>query len=102
MIRILPSTEVGRLLGRKAARFAEAEQTVRPILDGVRKRGDKAVLEYANQFDSLNRKSVVVSSDELQAAEKQLTRPFRDAIRTASKNIRAFAKLQLPEAKSAV
>lgn len=102
MIRILPSTEVGELLRRKAARFAEAEETVRPILDAVRKRGDKALLEFANKFDHLNRKSVVVSTDELQAAEKQLSRGFREAIRTASKNIRAFAKLQLPEPKSAV
>ena len=49
MIRIVDSTQVGKLLARKAARFAEAEDTVRPILEAVRKRGDKALLEYAQK-----------------------------------------------------
>ena len=52
MIRIIDSTQVGKLLARKAARFAEAEETVRPILENVRNRGDKALLEYARKFDN--------------------------------------------------
>lgn len=102
MIRIIESSEVGRLLQRKAARLADAEHTVRPILDAVRTRGDKALLEYANKFDNLNRKSVEVGNAELKAATKALSRDFRDAVRTASKNIAAFARLQLPVAKSEV
>ena len=51
VIRILASKDVGRLLARKAARFTEAEAVVRPILEAVRKRGDRALLEYARQFD---------------------------------------------------
>ena len=58
MIRIVDSTQVGKLLARKAARFAEAEAVVRPILEAVRKRGDKALLEYARKFDDFDRKSV--------------------------------------------
>ena len=38
MIRILESKQAGRLLSRRAARFGEAEATVRPILDAVRTR----------------------------------------------------------------
>jgi histidinol dehydrogenase len=33
---------------------------VRPILEAVRKRGDKGLLEYARKFDKLERKSVRV------------------------------------------
>ena len=65
MIRILESKQVGRLLARKAARFTEAEAVVRPILEAVRQRGDRALLEYARQFDRLERKSVRVPEPEL-------------------------------------
>jgi len=102
MIRILQSSEVGKLLARKAARFAGAEGTVRPILEAVRKRGDKALLEYARQFDQFDRKSVAVGAGELKAAAESLSPEFRSAVSIASKNIRAFAKLQMPETKSKV
>ncbi len=102
MIRIVESNQVGKILARKAARFQEAEETVGPILEAVRTRGDKAVLEFAQRFDNFDRKTVLVPAAELQAAEKQLSAAFRSAVRTASKNIRAFAKLQMPVAKSAI
>jgi len=102
MIRIIESNDVGKILARKAARFADAEAVVRPILEAVRKRGDKALLEYARKFDKFDRKTVVVGPGELRAAEESLSSAFRAAIQTASKNIRAFAKLQMPENKSKV
>jgi histidinol dehydrogenase len=101
MIRILESKDVGKLLARKAARFEEAEAVVRPILDDVRKRGDKAVMEYARRFDNFERRTPLVGRAELAAAASQLTPQFRKAVNTAAKNIRAFSKLQLPVAKTA-
>ena len=77
MIRILESKQVGRLLARKAARLAEAEAVVRPILEAVRRRGDAALMEYARQFDGLERKSVRVPEKELRAAEAALAPEFR-------------------------
>lgn len=102
MIRIVDHTQVGRILARKAARFTEAEQTVAPILEAVRRRGDKAVIEYAQKFDSFDRPSLRVSESELKSAEAALSKEFRAAIKVASANIRAYAKLQLPTPKSAV
>ena len=49
MIRILESRQIGRLFARRAARLGEAEAVVRPILDDVRKRGDRALMEYARR-----------------------------------------------------
>ena len=92
MICILPSTEVGRLLSRKAARFTEAEAVVRPILDAVRTRGDRALLEYARKFDAFEGRSVRVPLDEAEP----LAPAFRRAVRTAAANIRDFAKRQMP------
>jgi histidinol dehydrogenase len=96
VIRILESKQVGRLLARKAARFTEAEAVVRPILDGVRRRGDRALMEYARQFDRLERKSVRVPPGELNAARESLTPEFRAAVDTAASNIRAYAQRQMP------
>ena len=101
MIRILESTAAAGLLRRRAARFSDAEAVVRPILEDVRKRGDKALLEYARKFDKLERKSVAVPQAELDAAAHRLTPRFRRAVQTSAKNVRAYAKLQLPAAKKA-
>ena len=96
MIRILESKQVGRLLARKAARLTEAEAVVRPILEAVRRRGDSALMEYARQFDKLERKSVRVPEKELRAAEAALAPEFRSAVETAAANIRRFAEQQMP------
>jgi histidinol dehydrogenase len=99
MIRIIPSSEAGRLLKRRAARLTEAEETVRPILEAVRARGDKALVEFARRYDGLDRKTVRVPERDLARAAGHLPRELREAVRAASKNIRAFAAMQLPEQK---
>jgi histidinol dehydrogenase len=97
VIRILESKDIGRLLARKAARLTEAEAVVRPILEAVRKRGDRALVEYARQFDGLDRASVRVPDQELKAARKQLTPEFRRAVTAAAANIMHFAAHQMPQ-----
>jgi histidinol dehydrogenase len=94
VIRIIESKDAGRLLKRRATRMAEAEAVVRPILDAVRKRGDRALVEYARKFDGLERKSVRVPESELKAAP--LTDAFRAAVTTAVANIHRYARLQMP------
>jgi histidinol dehydrogenase len=96
MIRILESKDMGRLLARRSARLTEAEETVRPILEAVRKQGDKGLLEYARKFDNLERKSVMVPPRELAAAADRLTPEFRAAVDVAAGNVRRFAEKQLP------
>jgi histidinol dehydrogenase len=98
VIRILERAQVGRLLARKAARLTEAEAVVRPILDAVRQRGDRALMEYARRFDGLTRRSVRVPEAELSAAREGLAPEFRAAVETAAANIRAYARLQMPRA----
>jgi histidinol dehydrogenase len=90
------------MLARKAARFTEAEAVVRPILEAVRKRGDKALLEYARKFDKFDRKSPVVPAAEVSAAAESLAPAFRDAVEVAARNIREYATLQLPAVRNEV
>jgi histidinol dehydrogenase len=96
VIRILESKDVGRLLARKAARLTEAEATVRPILEDVRKRGDRALLDYARKFDGFTRRSVRVAESDLSRAAEGLSSEFRAAVETASANIRCYAESQMP------
>lgn len=94
-IRIIGAKDAGTLLKRRAARMDEAEKTVRPILDAVKKRGDQAVLEYARKFDGFDGRSLRVAP-----FAEGVTAEFKKAVRVAEKNIRAFAKLQLPKSSS--
>src|SRR5260221_13950151 len=96
MIRILESKQVGRLFARRAARLGEAEAVVRPILEAVRKGGDRALLDYARKFDGLERKSVRAPPKELAAAASTLSTEFRDAVKGGSANIRESASMQMP------
>ena len=97
MIRILQSDDMGRVLARRAAKYQDAEAVVRPILEDVRKRGDRALVEYARKFDKLDRKSVAVPVQELKDASARLEGKFRDAVEMATGNIRAFAESQMPQ-----
>lgn len=96
MIRILTSQDMGKVLARRVARLNEAETAVRPILDAVRKRGDRALLDYARKFDKLERKTVLVGAGELRDASERLSDSFRSAVTEAADNIRAFAERQMP------
>ena len=96
MIKILPSSEAAKILKRREKRLTEAEATVAPILEAVRKRGDKAVLEYARKFDGYKSKSLVVPKADLEAAAARLTPAFRAAVGTSESNVREFALRQLP------
>ena len=101
MLRILDTSAVPRLLARRASRMTEAETLVRPILEAVRTRGDKALTEYACTFDGLDAPTVALPAAALEAAYKALDPSLRLALKRASANIRAYAKLQLPTAKQA-
>src|SRR5262245_16698697 len=96
MIRILEGKQVGRLFARRAARLGEAEAVVRPILEAVRKRGDRALIEYTRRFDGLERETTRVPAGDLQAAASGLAPEFVQALNKASRNIRKFASMQMP------
>src|SRR5690349_992039 len=97
MIRILEANQAAKILERRSARLDEAEAVVKPILEAVRKRGDKALLEYARKFDGLKGSAVQVPQEELQRAASELDPEFSNAVRTAASNIRGYARLQLPK-----
>jgi histidinol dehydrogenase len=75
---------------------------VKRIVAGVRKRGDRALLRYAAEFDGLSGPNALrVTPEEMAAAWKALDPALRDALRTAAAQIRGFAKRQMPNSWSA-
>ncbi len=70
---------------------------VRRIVTDVRKRGDRALLQYATQLDGLATPAQLrIAPAEMAAAWDALDPALRKALTTAAAQIRAFAKRQLP------
>jgi histidinol dehydrogenase len=97
MIRILDSSDAAGLLTRRAAQMKKAEVAVASILADVRKRGDRALLACARRYDNLQASTVAIQPADLDAAYLRLPPDFRSAIRVATRNIRAYARHQLPK-----
>jgi histidinol dehydrogenase len=75
---------------------------VRRIVADVRRGGDRALLRYAAQFDGLSGPDAMrIAPREMAAAWQALSPGLRDALTTASSQIRGFAKRQLPKSWSA-
>ena len=75
---------------------------VRRIVSDVRRGGDRALFRYAGQFDGFaDADQLRVTRDEMAAAWAESDPALRDALTTAAKQIRAFAKRQLPKSWSA-
>lgn len=80
-------------------RVADKEATVREVLQAVKDRGDRALLEYTREFDgqTLNLEELRVSGLELDAAYQQLSPELLAAIQLAARQIEAFHKQRLPK-----
>ena len=83
---------------RGSVSTASVEPTVRTILSAVRKRGDKALTEYATKFDGLQKgQPLLVSQEEMQQAWDSITPALQLAMSTAQANIQGFAEAQKAE-----
>ncbi len=100
MLKILRSNDkadIEALFSRRSVRMGEAEAVVAPILESVRERGDAALVEYARKFDGLEGDSVRVAPERLRQAAAAIDASLREAVDLAGKQIRAYAKRQLPK-----
>jgi len=98
-LRILGVAEAQQLIDRPKTRLAEAERAVAPILEDVRKRGDAALIDYARRFDGMELAQVQIPEDDFESARARLSVEFLRALEVASRNIRTFAKFQMPQEK---
>lgn len=65
---------------RAAMAVADAQETVRPIIDDVRERGARAVLDWTERLDGVRPRSLRVPADVISAAERALDPTVRAAL----------------------
>lgn len=93
-------TQFRALLSSKREVSEDVDQVVRGILEDVRDRGDKAVLEYTGKFDRLKADSVAelrVTENELAQAVSAVDQETLDALAFARDRIHAHHARQMPK-----
>ena len=68
----------------------ELEDIVNGILENVKLNGDKALFEYSEKFDKVSLDTLQVSTEEIEAANKNVPQDLKEAIQLAKKNIEVF------------
>ena len=99
MVRILRTrdrAELAALFRRRTQRMEKAQAVVGPILEAVRKRGDRALVEYSRKFDGLKARTVAVEPGALTQAAAGLSDEFRRAVELASGHIWEYCHMQMP------
>ncbi|SFM78783.1 histidinol dehydrogenase [Thermodesulforhabdus norvegica] len=98
-----PSDASEQFLRRLRERGAIVDETiearVKGILEEVRKKGDRAIVEYTRAFDcpDFEKAMIAVSDDEIEKAYEEISgfdRDFTDIIRRAADNVREFHEAQ--------
>lgn len=87
------------LLGRKRETSPDVDAAVRDIIADVRERGDEALVEYTQRFDSfeLTPATLRVDDKEITAAAGAVDAETREALELAAERIRAHHRRQLPK-----
>lgn len=98
MIRILTPDKVTEEFMRRAeVDISRVYESVKLIVEDIRKRSDEAVLEYAKKFDGVVLREIAVSKEEFKEAYKRIDKELLAAIKRAYKNIREFHERQMPK-----
>lgn len=94
----LDTKQRARLLRRAETAIDDLLDYVRPIVRGVRDRGDAALLEYIERFDGarLTADRLRVKREDIERAYDILDKDVHAAIKLAIHNVRAFHEKQLP------
>ena len=97
--RELAIEQKNQIMTRASADISDQVQTVLPIIEAVRLRGDAALIEYTEQFDHvvLPQGGLRVSDDEWQWGLAQVTDEMAETLSYAAQNIRRFHAAQKPE-----
>jgi len=87
---------VQRLVSRRAGTDAALERRVSRIVGGVRRRGDKALRDYAQRFDGVTG-PLEVSRQEIREGARDTPPAVKRAIKEAASHIRRVALRQVPK-----
>ncbi len=93
------SQEIDALVQRCDVDFQSQDETVRAILEAVKKDRDEALLKFTNQFDQTDYQlsDLEVRPEEIQQAYDQVELAELDAMKLAAENIERFHARQVQE-----
>jgi histidinol dehydrogenase len=77
-------------LARYSSDSKEIKKTVKEILRKVKKKGDKAVKNFTEEFDGVRLKKFFVTREEIKKAESEVSEELKEAIKIAAENIEKF------------
>ncbi len=86
-----------KLLKRSPTNYDSYEKDVKAIINNVKENGDKALFNYTLQFDkaNINADNIVVTTEELEEAYKEVDPKLIEVIRKSLAKIKAFHEKQL-------
>ncbi len=87
--------ELEDLLSRPTIKLKSLKKVIKPILKSVKRRGDNALKRFALEYDHAEIKDVLVTKEEIKAAEKSISVDLKEAIHQAVKNIENFHSQQV-------
>lgn len=86
-----------KLTERKAIKQSKLIDLVNKVFYEINKKGDKAVLKYAKQFDNFSGNDFTVEKETIETASAQLSEQLKQAIDIAKDNIEKFHLSQREE-----
>jgi len=91
-LKIVKGFELAKSLLTRKVELAgdERENTVREIVEEVRKRGDAALYDFTERFDGMRLNSLSVEKEAMAAAYKSVDASVAEALRAAAEHIRAY------------
>ena len=90
----LNQSQLREVLKRPVMDIVKIEKIVQPILDKVRRGGDRALKKLVLEYDHIDLDELWVSEDELKNAENHVNANLKIAIEVAKKNIWKFHEAQ--------
>ena len=86
-----------KLLKRSPTNYDSYEKDVKAIINNVKDNGDKSLFDYTLQFDkaNINADNIVVTTEELEEAYKEVDPKLIEVIRKSLAKIKAFHEKQL-------
>jgi len=87
------NTRLSSLLSWESVSNKDVEKTVKEIINAIRSKGDKALIDYSIKFDGVKAKSMadlMISQKELEKSFNDLSDKQKNAIKIAAERIKAY------------
>jgi len=79
---------------KEAPDVDDREQTVRQVINDVRRRGDNAILDYTLKFDGVKLASLEITKEQINSAYREVNTELVSALKLAAERIRSFHAAQ--------